>query len=76
LSVLVSDLSASRIYYFIVTGALPAVRGSQTQHEEERRMKNLASKIDVRVIYLLMMLAALAAAAGAPIGPLGVWSMP
>lgn len=39
-------------------------------------MNNLASKIDMRIIYLVLMLAALAAAAGAPIGPNGVWSMP
>jgi hypothetical protein len=39
-------------------------------------MRNLASKIDMRIIYLLLTLAALAAAAGAPGGPDGGWSMP
>ena len=39
-------------------------------------MNNLVSKIDLRIIYWVLMLAALAAAAGAPTGPNGVWSMP
>ena len=40
-------------------------------------MRNLMSKIDVRIIYLLLTLAAFAAAAGAPGGPDGGgWSMP
>ena len=40
-------------------------------------MKILVSKIDVRIVYWLLTLAALAAAAGAPAGPLyGGWSMP
>jgi hypothetical protein len=40
-------------------------------------MQNVVSKIDVRIVYLLLTLAALAAAAGAPAGPMyGGWSMP
>ena len=39
-------------------------------------MKVLLSKVDVRIIYLVLTMAALAAAAGAPVGPLAGWSMP
>jgi hypothetical protein len=39
-------------------------------------MKVLLSKVDVRIIYLVLTMAALAAAAGAPIGPLAGWSVP